>query len=398
MADQMKLNFKLFGDLQYKAGEEDCWHALKELPNTGIGKKQQAFLAYLLINHKRKITSTELIEHFWADEGRSPINSLKNTLHKTRALLRSMFPCCEDLLLTQNGGYVWNSEVVIQLDTDAFENMYRTAKKLPDAERVVQEHDAFSLYCGDILPGVSADWLDHLNTYYRSVFIDLCKSLVLLLEEEERWTDVIHVCHHAYSLAPEIEEFTVCFMRALVTSGTPELAIKHYDEYRAMLWREFGLIPSEQVEQIYTLAVDVNNETGDYAGELIRQITQIPESPKAFQCSMLVFRNLVQLELRNMMRNKHESTIVFLNVEKSEPKQLATDVRRLERVLLYGLRAADPFTRLNMGGVVLMLPGASVENAPKVMERIIRNFHATYSRSKACLRYQVFPLEVESLG
>lgn len=396
MANQMMLKFKLFGDFLYTTEGDPCWHSLEELPNMGVGKKQRAFLMYLLLNHGRKITATELIEHFWPEDGKAPINSLKNTLHKTRALLGNMFPETGDLILTQSGGYVWNSDVLIQLDTEQFESIYRNSKTLPDAERILQEQEAFALYSGDILPGVSAEWLDHLNTYYRSVGIDLCRSLVLLLQEDERWEDVIRVCRQAYSMSPEVEEFTVCFMQALVTTGTPDLAIKHYEEYRAMLWQEFGLIPSDRVEQAYALAADFANNSAEYAGELIRQLTQIPESPKAFQCSLLVFRNFVQMELRNMMRGNHESTIVILNAGKSDSRQPSTDVRRLERSLLYGLRAGDPFTRLNQGEFALLLPGASEENARKVMERIERSFHSTYPRSKACLRYKVFPLKVEN--
>lgn len=396
MADQMKLNFKLFGNFLYMAEGDSRWHSLEELPNSGGGKKQKAFLAYLLLNHQRKVTSAELIELFWGEDGKSPVNSLKNTLHKTRALLRDMFPGSPELLVTQSGGYVWNSEVSICLDTDSFERLYRTAKTLPDAERIVQEQEAFGLYDGEILAGSSIEWLDYLNTYYRSAFQDLCKSLVLLLQEDEQWEDVLRICQHAYALSPEVEEFTTCFMRALVSTGSPDLAIKHYEEYRTMLWREFGLIPSNQVEEIYALAMDFNSQTEDYSGELIRQLIQIPESPKAFQCSLLVFRNLVQRELRSMMRSGHPAAIVQINIRKSEPKQLPTDVRRLERTLLYGLRAADPFAKLNMGGFVVLLPGASEENAKKVMERIDHNFHTAYPRSKAYLQYHVFPLKTES--
>ena len=396
MAENMLLKFKLFGDFLYTTGEDDCWHSLEEVANAGVGKKQCAFLVYLLLNHRRKITATELINHFWPEEGKDPVNSLKNTLYKTRVLLGAMFPGCKNLILTQSGGYVWNSEVSVQLDTELFEDIYHTAKNLPDAERIVHEQEAFSLYRGDILPGVSADWLDHLNTYYRSVSIDICKSLAVLLREDERWEDVIWVCRHAYSMSPEMEEFTVCLMQALVTMGTPELAIKHYEEYRAMLWQQFGLIPSDQVEQIYALAADFSSNTTEYAGELICQLTKVPESPKAFQCSLLVFRNFVQMELRNMMRSHHESSIVILSAGKLDSRHSSTDTRRLERILLYGLRAGDPFTRLNKGSFVLLLPGASEENAHKVMERIERNFHTTYPRSKARLRYKIFPQKTEN--
>lgn len=396
MADQMKLNFKLFGDFRYMAEGDNTWRALEEVSGTGVGKKQQAFLVYLLLNHRRKITSTELVEQFWGEDGKSPANSLKNMLHKIRTLLRAMFPDCPNLLLTQNGGYVWSGDVSIQLDTDAFEQLYRTAKTLPDSERMFREQEAFSLYGGEILPGVSLDWLDYVNTYYNSAFVDLCKSLSLLLQADERWDDVLWVCRRAYLRAPEVEEFTLCFMRAMLATGVPNLAIRHYEEYRDMLWREFGLVPSEQVEEIYALAVDFSCQIDSCSGELIRQLTQIPESPKAFLCNLLVFRNLVQLELRDMMRSGHSSSVVQITITRSDSKQLPTDIRRVERTLMYGLRAADPFAKLNQGGFAVLLPGASEEHAGKVMERIERNFRTAYPRSRAYLQYHIVPLKTES--
>ena len=396
MNGQMTLQFKLFGGFLYKTAQDEVWRSFLELPEISVGNKQRMFLLYLLLNHKRPIGSAELIELFWADDSKSPANSLKNMVHKVRATLNAMFPGCKDLLQTEKGCYQWNAGVEIRLDTEMFDELYRRAKMLPDAERICCEQEAFSLYGGDVLPGASAEWLDHQNTYYRSMFLDICKSLVSLLQEEERWEELLQVCSYAYSVSPDIEEFTICFMRGLVMTGSPDLAIKHYKEYSAMLWREYGLIPSDRVEQTFALAVELDNNPGEVVGEFLQQMMQPPEEPKAFQCSLLVFRNLVQQEVRNMMRHGHESAIVQLNISKSDQEHLSTDMRRLERTLLYGLRAADPFTRLSLGGVLILLPGASEENARKVMERIDREFHATYRRSKACLHYNVFPLKTKS--
>lgn len=107
----------------------------------------------------------------------------------------------------------------------------------------------------------------------------------------------------------------------------------------------------------------------------------------------MVFRNLVQLELRNMRRNGHRSSLVVLQAMKDgQNGKPSTDTRRVERTLLTCLRAGDPFTKLNMGSFAVLLPTASVENAQKVMERVSKEFHSTYPRSKATLQYRAYPL------
>ena len=70
-----------------------------------------------------------------------------------------------------------------------------------------------------------------------------------------------------------------------------------------------------------------------------------------------------------------------------------TDARRLERVLLEGLRTGDPVARLDAGSYILMLTGATVENAWLVMDRLDRTFHKVYSHSKASISFRVVSLE-----
>lgn len=393
MDTKQVMEFKLFGGFSYRIGSVDEWSSLEQIPTKGVGKKQMAFLCYLLLNHGRHITSAELIERFWPETSKDPANTLKNTIHKTRALLHSMFPACGDILVTKNGGYAWNTTVTVSLDVDEFESLYRAAKASDGADRVRQGLEAFDLYQGNILSGDSLQWLEHLNTYYRTMFVDLCKTLALSLQEQDRWDEVARVCKQAYLLEPSVEEFTVCFMQALLSMGMPELATKHYEAYRLMLWQEYDLVPSEQVEHLYTLAVEFSGNTAQYEQELVRQITQVSEESTAFHCSLLVFRNVVALELRSMARTKHPSSIVLLRTHKPDnSKPSAADIRRLERVLLYSLRAGDPFTRLNMGSFALLLPGAAAEDAARVIQRVESNFRNAYPRAKAKLNYRVFPL------
>ena len=93
-----------------------------------------------------------------------------------------------------------------------------------------------------------------------------------------------------------------------------------------------------------------------------------------------------------MIRNNHSSSIIVLNVGKQDPNQPpSADIRRMERTMLYGLRAGDPFTRLSLGSFALLLPGASSENAQRVMERLFRDFHSMYPRSRAILNYRIYP-------
>ena len=73
-----------------------------------------------------------------------------------------------------------------------------------------------------------------------------------------------------------------------------------------------------------------------------------------------------------------------------------TDARRLERVLLEGLRAGDPVARLDAVSYILMLTGTSMEKARFVTERIDRAFRKAYSHSRACIFFRMSQLEPDN--
>jgi len=383
----------LFGGISVsKDGQH--WVSLDAATENRVGKKQEAFLVYLLLNHKRRFSFTELMDHFWGSGAKNPANSLKNMMFKIRTALHDAFPAIEDPIVTKPDGYEWNSRIGVILDTDCFEQLYLQSKNTDSAKAVPYQLEAFDRYQGDILAGDSVDWLDHINTYYRTVYVDLCRSLAMQLLEECRWDDVIRVCSRAYMVAPEIEEFTCCSIHAMTANGLSAQAVKRYEAYRDYLWKEFQLVPSDAVEQAYALAVHSAGDTEEFGGKVVAGLIQPAEQREAFQCSMMVFQNIVQLELRHMARSDRESSLVLLEVvpPTGNGEVSATDIRRTERMLLGGLRAGDPFSRLNRGRFLVLLPGAGQSNAEKVMERLRHGFHATFPRSKAILLYHIYPL------
>lgn len=183
-----------------------------------------------------------------------------------------------------------------------------------------------------------------------------------------------------------MEEFTVYQMRALIALGQPEQAMETYEAFREKMLQEFEILPSETVEQLYTLAVGLRKKDMGVP-DIFRLVCEDDREQKAFFCTFEVFQNIVALEKRHLERSGQSSALVIVSLgEQAVP---ATDARRLERVLLDGLRAGDPVARLEAGSYILMLTGASVENARIVMGRVDCSFHSTYRYSRARISYWV---------
>ena len=223
--------------------------------------------------------------------------------------------------------------------------------------------------------------------------MDACKTALRILDEDDRWVEIIRVCERAYTMEPMEEEFTRYMMRALIAMGQPGRAIEQYEAYRTTLWSELSLVPSDEVEQIHAAAVEATNTDEQ---DIVRMLLEEDTNRTAFLCSFSVFRSMVLLESRHMSRNKTESSILIVKAGGRDSNAApTTDVRRIERVLLKTLRCGDPIARLNAGSYIVLLSGASVDNAHIVMDRIERTFRASYPRSKAYLDYKIYPLVKE---
>ena len=108
---------------------------------------------------------------------------------------------------------------------------------------------------------------------------------------------------------------------------------------------------------------------------------------KAFFCTFEMFRSIVALERRHLSRSNGTSTLVVVRLGQGAVP--ATDGRRLEHILLEGLRAGDPVARLEAGSYIFMLSDTDVEKAQLVTSRLDRNFYKTYRHSKANITYHI---------
>lgn len=351
------------------------------------GKKMLSFLQYLIVNHARNISSEELIEQFWPESDSSnPANALKNMLFKTRNLLKTMFPGHKSLFLTLQGCYAWDPSVEIRLDSEEFERACLDARKESGKGYLDTLLRALELYRGDFLSGNDSDWAVSMRWYYQTLYLDVCKMVLPLLQEQERWTEMISICEQASGVDFSTDTFIVYQMQALISMGHPERAVETYHAFREMLWEEFEIEPAEQVEQIHVLADSMCQNNMDTL-DILKLVAEGESSNQAFFCTFSVFQSIVALERRHLMRSGQSSALVVVSLgNKVTP---TTDARRLERVLLEGLRTGDPVARLDASSYILMLSGASEENARMVMERIDRMFRRAYSHSRACISYRI---------
>ncbi len=384
MEETMTIHFELLGTFSSREARA------AEKKNAASGKKAISFLQYLIVNHARNISAEELIEQFWRGQSRDPANSLKNMIFKCRSLLKAMFPDQKDLIVTLPGCYAWNPEVKLELDSEQFEQACLNVRKQNGEAYLEILLNAVALYKGDFLAGNDSDWALSLRRYYQTLYLDICRMALPLLQKQERWTEMINICEQAGGVDCSADTFIVYQMQALISMGHPERAIQVYQSFRELLWQEFEIEPSEQVEQSHTLAESMCQNNGNDR-DILKLVAETELETRAFFCTFSVFQSIVALEKRHLTRSGLESSVAIVRLDNKVTP--STDARRLERILMECLRTGDPMARLDAGSYILMLTGANVENAWIVMDRIDRTFHKVYSHSKACISFRVSPLK-----
>ncbi len=389
MGEKSVIYFELFGS--FSIGNTASGGNKESIIPGKTGKKVLSFLQYLIVNHTRSISLEELIEQFWPEaDSRDPGNALKNMIFRARSYLKKMFPEQKELLQKRPGCYMWNPDVKIEVDTEQFEQGYLESRKAEGEERVRLLFRTVSLYKGDFLAGNESDWTAPLRHYYQTLYLDACKEVLSALQEEERWTEMIGICEQAYEVDFSMDSFVVYHMQALIALGQPEKAVERYQMFRKALWQEYEIEPMEQVEEMHVLAAGMCQDTMD-SQNVLELVSEAGEENGAFFCTFGVFRSIVALERRHLARSRQPSTLVIVSL--GDQIAPTTDARRLQRVLMEGLRTGDLVARLDAGSYIVMLSGASVENAWQVAGRVEQKFRRAYANSNANITFRMSSLE-----
>lgn len=365
---------------------------------TGRSRRLWTLTAYLILHRDRGASAQELIDLLWPEaENDNPASTLQNNVSRARAALAELgFAHPKVIIHNEKGYYRWAPDRETQLDVEQFEMLAKEALAEEDPEKsVALVQEAIALYTGDFLAESAAEfWCINLNTYYRSLYTRLCRTAVDRLLRLGRITDAEKLCTGVIRLDPAAEEFSVFLMQALIKNKNPKKALEHY-EYIAALYRDvYGVSPSADLEAQKALAVQelYGRETSE--DDIQTFLLGKDQENGAFCCDNNVFREIVNLHVREMRRSDSAAAlmIVRLTNRSAEPEKRAVYMKQMENTLLTALRAGDPFTKVGANQFWVLLPGATGENGELVSRRIFRRFQKDYPKSGATYAFKSLDL------
>lgn len=360
-------------------------------------------LAYMLYYRDRIVSQEELVDLLWGEGERSsnPANALKTMFYRLRAMLEQLsLVKGRTLILRREGGYIWNNSVPVALDTEEFERVYNTAVAEDNEERRLEiELGALDIYQGDFLPKLSSEpWVVPIAAYFHNLYLTILMDSIQLLEARGRYTEVELICRRGVEVEPHKEEIYQHLMQALNLQSKQHAAIRVYEEMSQLLYKNFGVLPSDETRSIYREATRTSNERALSISSIMEQIQEAGSDRGALYCEYDFFRIIYQAEARAVARSGdavHMGLITVTDIQGQELPKRSLDrcMENLQSLICSNLRKGDVASRCSASQYILMLPQANYENSRMVCERIIKAFGRQYPHSPASLRYAVQPLE-----
>ncbi len=374
-----------------------------ECKNANIlkSKKGMALLQYLILKHDSTVPNYRLIEMLWPNEESSnPENALKTLVSRFRALLNQ---CAEDLgacIEASRGGYRFVLLPNMTVDVFEFDNICR---KLQGARELSAENRALyqrviSLYAGDLLSNADQDeWVVSASVGLHSKYIKLVYDYLDFLKQNEEYDLIIQTCRFALEADSFDERLHLELMNALVKTNRNNEALMQYKHVTNLHFRYLGVKPPEGIQQFYKQIIQAGNSLEMNLDTMREELQEYGDVHGAFECEYAVFREIYNLQMRNLERfgtNMYLAMIMVSSMdgEPIDPLRLDDIMKGLAIILKERLRKGDTFTHFSPSQFALLLPTVTDETSHMVIERIKRFFYQRYPNSNVMFSYRVGPL------
>lgn len=382
---QTVLQVRMLGNLSLTLGEQQisC--------ENNRSRRVWSLLAYLICNRHKILSSDELVALLWNEEkGGNPADALKTALHRVRALLDTLAPAAgHQMLLYKNGGYIWNPDVPLWLDTEEFERLIAGVSDSPekttdDLDRLAE---ALSLYGGDFLSMQSSEsWVIPIAAYYHNLYLQALSETMPLLEKAGHHAEGAVLCRKALVIDPYSETLYQFLMRCLLAMGQRQEVVTVYEDMSKLLLSTFGVMPDQESRSLYCEALRTVNLHTISPDTLLEQFREPGPVSGALLCDYDFFKMLYQAKARMIARSGDAIHIVLLTFRGRMKKEvfrrsMEIAMDNLETHICHSLRKGDVITRCSSSQFIIMLPQANYENSGMVCRRFIDSFQRQYPHS-----------------
>jgi DNA-binding SARP family transcriptional activator len=359
------------------------------LPQISNSHKSILLLKHLILNRGKAIPIASLIEIFWAEAEKSvnPENALKTMVSRIRSNLAKVNPDLKNCIQAENRSYMWSTEAPCDVDVFRFEEMCESVKEcdtLGESVREVYTH-IIDIYGGDLsYSNTDEEWIVSRSLCLHHLYLQTVYKFIDMLKAEQDNEMVIHVCRIALDIDAFDERLNLELMTALKDSGQSNAALTQYKYVTSAYYKYLGIEPTEGIQSFYRNLVR-SHQSSESDLQTIRTELLNSDSGEtgAFICEYSIFKDIYQLQLRNIGRQENKMFLALLSVENTveeyfDPLIQDTVMRRLLAILKDCLRRGDTISRFSSSQYAILLPMMYYSNGYIVINRIKKQFYKIY--------------------
>jgi predicted ATPase/DNA-binding SARP family transcriptional activator len=214
----------------------------QQKPINMASRPAQSLFAYLILHAGASHRREKLAGLLWPDSlEETARDNLRHALWRLRKALPSK-PKME-YILTDDLAITFNTSVGYWLDASELEKLTETAS----ADDLIT---MLSEYQGELLPGFYDEWVALERERLASVFEHHMARLMSLLEDHQRWLDILDWGERWIKLGQKPEPAYRALMTAHAAKGDMSKVVATYERCVNSL-KEFGVGPSEQTKELY---------------------------------------------------------------------------------------------------------------------------------------------------
>ncbi len=390
-----KIYINMMGDFTICA--ENVHHEnLMEKSRKGI-----VLVQYLIMRRGQSVPTYMLMDTLWPEsESRNPENALKTLISRVRSLLNQISPLLGRCIVADHGAYRWETTADIDVDLYEVEELLSRLNRtdLREEESIRLYERLLHIYKGDLLQRAEQpDWAQARATALHNGYIAAVYSYVELLKRREDYAAVTVVCRTALDVDNFDDRLHMELMGALIKTERNNEAMVQYKHVMSLYNSYLGIRPSDDIQEFYKQIVNCG-KTLEFNLESIRQeLSESSEQRGAFVCEYVVFKEIYNLQIRNLERLGSTMFLGLIMISKLDGQPLEvmkqdTLVQGLMDILRHNLRKGDTVTHFTPTMIALLLPTVNYQTGRVVMERVKKMFYQKYPNSCVAFNYRIGPL------
>ena len=390
VADQILM--RMFGRFGLSVNEE------RKEQIIGKSKKGLALLQYLILQYPGAASAESLIAAFAKDKtGGNPEGALKTLISRFR---NSLNQCCEGLggcIEAVRGGYRFRPLKGMWVDVLEFRQLVEKLNSAVDVNEAARQdfRRLRTLFSGELLEGSEQhEWLVAASVNCHDQYLETAYRYVALLQKKDAFAEVVESCRFALEKDPFNERLHLELMQALVKLNRNNEALDQYKHVTSLHFRYLGEQPPESIQKFYRQIMQCNDSLEDDLDTVRRELDEYGKTHGAFECSYPVFREVYNLQMRNLSRLNASMYVAMIMITSADgqllsPLRLEEVMNGLSEILCKQLRKGDTVTRFSSNQYCLLLPTVNDDTGHMVMERIKRFFYQRFPASSIMFNYRL---------